>query len=106
MIKHKKNTLFKNLGKADVTAHVNFSLLSEFFSKSGLKIKKITTQQKFLKTMGIINRANIVSKKMNFANQSDLYLRVKRLLSPKSMGNLFKVIMAYKFKNNDFIGFE
>ena len=33
VIKHKKNKLLKNLGKADITAHVNFSLLSEFFKK-------------------------------------------------------------------------
>ena len=26
-----KNNILNNLGKADVTAHVNFSLLSEFF---------------------------------------------------------------------------
>ena len=30
-MKHKKNNLFNNLGKADITAHVNFALLNEFF---------------------------------------------------------------------------
>ena len=39
-----------------------------------------------------------IAKKMKFSEQSDLYLRIKRLLSPKYMGNLFKVILAYKFK--------
>ena len=106
VMRHKKNILLKNLGKADITAHVNFALLNEFFLKNGLKIKKIITQQKFLKSMGIIERANIISKKMNFSDQSDLYLRMKRLLSANSMGNLFKVIMAYKSKNNKFAGFE
>ena len=56
--------------------------------------------------MGIIERANILSKKMNFKEQSDLYLRLKRLLDTKSMGNLFKVIFAYKFKSDNFLGFE
>ena len=56
--------------------------------------------------MGIIERAKIIAKKMKFTEQSDLYLRIKRLLSPKSMGNLFKVILAYKFKNNNFFGFK
>ena len=32
VIKH-KNNIFNSLGKADITAHVNFSLLSEFFKK-------------------------------------------------------------------------
>ena len=56
--------------------------------------------------MGIIERAQIMSNKMKFREQSDLYLRLKRLLGSKYMGNLFKVIMAYKFNNNNFAGFK
>ena len=55
--------------------------------------------------MGIINRAEIVSKKMNFKEKSDLYLRLQRLLSPKQMGELFKVIFAFKLKNKFSLGF-
>ena len=105
VMKHKKNILLDNLGKADVTAHVNFGLLNEFFLKNGLKVNKIISQKKFLENMGIIERAKIVAKKMQFSEQSDLYLRIKRLLSPGSMGNLFKVILAYKFDKNNFSGF-
>ena len=32
-MKHKRNDLLKNLGKADITSHVNFELLKEFFQK-------------------------------------------------------------------------
>ena len=32
--------------------------------------------------MGIIERAEIISKKMKFRDQSNMYLRLKRLLSP------------------------
>ncbi len=106
VMKHKKNSLLKNLGKADITAHVNFALLNEFFSKKGLKIKDVITQKQFLENMGILKRAQIVAKKMKFSEQSDLYLRIKRLLSPKSMGNLFKVMLAYKFNNDNFVGFK
>jgi SAM-dependent MidA family methyltransferase len=56
--------------------------------------------------MGIFKRAQIVAKKMKFSEQANLYLRIKRLLSPKSMGNLFKVILAYKFNNDNFVGFK
>ena len=56
--------------------------------------------------MGIVERANVLAKKMKFTQQSDLYLRVKRLLSPKYMGELFKVILAYKSDDNNFAGFE
>jgi cyclopropane-fatty-acyl-phospholipid synthase len=106
VMKHKKNSLLHNLGKADITAHVNFTLLSEFFKKDGLKVKNIITQKQFLERMGILERAQIMSNKMKFREQSDLYLRLKRLLGSNYMGDLFKVIMAYKFKNNNFAGFK
>jgi hypothetical protein len=43
---------------------------------------------------------------MNFKEQSSLYLRLKRLLDIKLMGNLFKVIFAFKYKKENFLGFE
>ena len=106
VLKHKKNKLLDNLGKADVTSHINFELLKEFFKKNNLKTKKIVTQQEFLKRNGIIERAEILAKKMKFNDQSDLYLRLKRLLHPKLMGNLFKVALAYNCKNKNFNGFN
>jgi cyclopropane-fatty-acyl-phospholipid synthase len=105
-MRHKKNNLFNNLGKADITALVNFKLLAEFFTKNSLKIKDPITQKEFLQNMGIIERAKILSKKMKFTEQSNLYLRIQRLLSPKYMGELFKVILAYKFDNINFPGFK
>ena len=106
VMKHKKNRLLDNLGKADITAHVNFALLSEFFKKDGLKVKNVITQKQFLEKMGILERAQIMSNKMKFREQSDFYLRLKRLLGSNYMGDLFKVIMAYKSKNNNFAGFK
>ena len=105
-MKHKRNNVLDNLGKADITAHVNFALLSEFFKKEGLKVKNVITQKQFLERMGIVERAQIISNKMKFREKSDLYLRLKRLLGSNYMGNLFKVIMAYKFNNNNFAGFK
>ena len=56
--------------------------------------------------MGIIERANSISQNMNFKEQSNLYLRLKRLLDEKFMGNLFKVIFTYKSKKDNFLGFK
>ena len=106
VLKHKKNHLLKNLGKADITSNVNFKLLCEFFLKNDLKVEKILTQNNFLKNMGIIERAEMIGKKMKFRDQSNMYLRLKRLLSPSLMGELFKVILAYKPKSNKFFGFN
>ena len=106
VMKHKKNNLLSNLGKADITAHVNFKLLIEFFLKNNLKTKNLLSQKEFLENMGIFERAKVLARKMKFTEQSDLYLRMQRLLSPKYMGELFKVIIAYKFDRNNLAGFE
>ena len=106
VIKHKKNNILNNLGKADITSHVNFELLSEFFIKNKLKLKKIVSQQRFLKNMGILERAKLICNKKKFTEQSNIHLRLKRLLSPNLMGDLFKVTLAYKAKSDKFFGFD
>ena len=103
--KHKKNEIFENIGSADITSLVNFSLLKEYFESKKIKVEKIVTQSFFLKKMGILQRAEIVSKKMNFKDKSDLYFRLKRLLDIKLMGELFKVIFAHRIKGKKIIGF-
>tara|TARA_B100001121_G_C18632797_1_gene595218 strand:- start:240 stop:1316 length:1077 start_codon:yes stop_codon:yes gene_type:complete len=95
-----------HIGKADVTYLVNFSLLKEFFKKKNLKVKKIVTQKFFLETMGIIERAKIIEKKMNNRQKKNMLITLKRLLHKDSMGELFKVIFSYNSKENDFLGFD
>ena len=99
-------TMLKNLGKADITSLVNFNLLKEYFLKNKLKVKKIVTQRFFLERMGIIERARNLKKKKT--NTEQIYMRetLSRLLDEKQMGNLFKVIFGYKYKKNDFFGFD
>jgi len=103
--KHKKNILFKDIGEADITSLVNFNLLKNYFKKNKLKTNNIVTQEFFLKKMGIINRAEILSKSMNFQEKSDIYYRLQRLLNPKQMGELFKVIFTFKLKKKFSTGF-
>ena len=98
--------MIRNLGRADISSLVNFSLLKEYFLKNNLKVKKIVTQRFFLERMGIIERAQILEKKMTNAEKKYMQETLVRLLEEKQMGNLFKVIFGYKNKNNDFFGFE
>ena len=37
VMRHKKNYVLDNLGEADITSHVNFALLKEFFLKNNQK---------------------------------------------------------------------
>ena len=103
---HKKNQLFEDLTNADITSLVNFNLLKEYFIHKKLKVKKIVSQKFFLERLGILERANIISKNMNFREKADLFFRIKRLIDPKIMGKLFKVIFAYKSKKENFVGFN
>jgi Uncharacterized conserved protein len=98
--------IFSNLGKADITSLVNFKLLREFFFQNNLKVKNIVSQKFFLERMGIIERAKILEKKMTIKQKKYMSETLNRLLEEKQMGKLFKVIFGYKYKNNDFLGFE
>ena len=67
--------------------------------------KKITTQNEFLKKMGILERANILSRKMTFKEKANMFYRLKRLLDYKEMGILFKVLFAQKRGRKFSLGF-
>ena len=103
---HKKNYVFNNIGNSDITSLVNFKLLKDYLSNNNLTLNKIVSQSFFLKRIGILDRAKIISRKMSFKEKSDLYLRLHRLLDPSQMGELFKVIFAYKSKKKFFLGFN
>jgi NADH dehydrogenase [ubiquinone] 1 alpha subcomplex assembly factor 7 len=103
---HKKNNVFENLGQADVTSLVNFKLLREHFRCKNLIVKNVVTQSFFLKKLGILERAERISLNMSFKEKSDLHSRLKRLLNPYSMGELFKVFFAFKKNSKNIIGFE
>ena len=66
---------------------------------------ELTNQRKFLTNIGIKERAEIISKNLNFLKKTDIYYRLKRLLDKNEMGEIFKV-MFVKNKSNKFkLGF-
>ena len=90
---------------SDITSHINFKLFHKILKKNNLNVKKVTTQNEFLKKIGILERANILSKKMTFKAKVDMFYRLKKLLDCKEMGSLFKVIFAQKKNGNFSLGF-
>jgi len=99
-----KNPLIKP-GHSDITSHINFKLFSKILKKNNLNVKKITTQNEFLKKIGILHRANILSKKMTFREKANMFYRLKRLLDFREMGRLFKVLFAQKKGKKFSLGF-
>jgi len=62
--------------------------------------------KKFLLNLGILSRAEIISKNLSFSKKANIYYRLKRLIDEKYMGNLFKVIFASSNKIKFNLGFK
>jgi len=74
--------------------------------KFNLKVSSMTNQKEFLINLGILKRAEIISKNLTFSKKANIYYRLKRLIDENYMGKLFKVMLATK-KNVYFnVGFE
>ncbi len=106
VMNHEFNNIFKNIGNADITSLVNFSLYKDYFNSNNLSVENIISQSEFLQKMGIVERVKIASKKMNCENKSNLYLRLKRLIDPDMMGRNFKVIFAKNKRSNFCLAFK
>jgi len=103
--KHKKNIFLENIYKADITHLINFNFFKQKIINLEIDSVNLTTQREFLLKMGILERAEIISKNMPFSKKSDIYFRLKRLIDKKQMGTLFKVLFATNKKNNFNLGF-
>ena len=103
---HKYSDILENIGESDITYNINFNLFQKVINQNKNLDTLVTTQKKFLTSMGILQRAEIVSKNIAFSKKTDLFYRIRRLIDEKQMGELFKV-MLIKTKNNRFqTGFQ
>ena len=100
------SSILLNPGNNDISHLINFSFISKLSNKLGLKVVGITNQGKFLKKIGIVERANIISKNKNFRDIKNIYFRLKRLIDPGQMGKIFKVIFLKKRSNKFDLGFK
>jgi cyclopropane-fatty-acyl-phospholipid synthase len=104
--RHKLSNILDNFSKSDITYDINFKIIEKIVKKFGLKVGGITDQTNFLQKLGILERAEIISKNLPFSRKADVYFRVKRLVDENSMGKIFKVMFVTK-KNIKFkIGFK
>ena len=73
-----------------------FFLLKKIAKKLNLRVAGITNQRNFLTKLGILHRAEILAKNLEFSKKTDIYYRLKRLLHKNFMGELFKVMLITK----------
>ena len=92
--KHNFNNVLDNFGKSDITYNLNFFLLKKIVKKLNLKVAGLTSQRNFLTKLGILERAEILAKNLQFSKKADIYYRIKRLIDRNFMGELFKVMFV------------
>jgi NADH dehydrogenase [ubiquinone] 1 alpha subcomplex assembly factor 7 len=103
--KHKYCDVLKSFRNADITYNLSFNLINKIINKLGPCSSLSTTQKKFLSKLGILKRAEILSKNMPFNEKADIYFRIKRLIDENQMGHLFKVMFITNHKNKFKLGF-
>ena len=92
--KHNFDNVLDNFGKSDITYNLNFFLLKKIVKKLNLKVVGLTSQRNFLTKLGILDRAEILAKNLQFSKKADIYYRIKRLIDRNFMGELFKVMFV------------
>lgn len=98
---HKPVDVFSNIGKADLTAHVNFSQIVNMSNC----FYKFTTQGKFLENMGVTARAQALAKNLEGEALENLISSHRRLTHPDQMGALFKFLALFPENVDNIAGF-
>ena len=85
---------YGNIGKQDITAHVNFSSLKKWGEEFGLKTTGYCPQGTFLISLGIDEAiAEIYGDSPDYSSE---ILNIKNLILPQGMGETHKVMVQYK----------
>ena len=89
---HEHHQVLKDIGDADITAHVDFLALSQAAQMEGVNVHEIMPQGAFLMRMGAGDRTTSLCKISSAEQQKLLISGLKRLADPSEMGELFKVL--------------
>lgn len=87
---HEYVDVLSHVGDADLTNHVDFSALHRRVGKEHVQL---TTQGDFLRTLGIVIRAEVLKKKAGREQAKELQKGLDRLINYSEMGELFKVLL-------------
>jgi SAM-dependent MidA family methyltransferase len=92
ILNHKHSDILQDIGRADLSAHVDFGMLKNVAENNGVAYCGIINQGDFLRNMGIEIRVTKLSQNATIAQKNDLLAAYDRLVSDKKMGKLFKVL--------------
>ncbi len=94
-----------NIGRSDLTCHVNFGHLKEIALSGGLGTYGPISQGQFLKNLGFDMRIEML-KDENPSQKANLEAASTRLTHPQQMGTLFKVMAIFSPLSVPPAGFE
>ncbi len=90
---------YKRLGEQDITTHVDFTNLMNAGRLLGFDVTGFTKQSHFLIALGVLERLRDTNTDI------ETRLKMKNLLHPEGMGDIFKVLIQHKnIKNSQLSG--
>lgn len=88
---------YDNVGRQDITAHVDFTALIRKGEERGLAFTGLVPQYRFLLAMGLVEEMAEASIGMDPMESLQFRLSLKRLIEPeRGMGEIFKVLIQHK----------
>ena len=90
--RHRRHGVLEDPGAADLTAHVDFSALAAAARQAGAASFGPMTQGRFLRALGIEERAAALRRGASDAAGRDIAVALDRLTSTDGMGTLFKAL--------------
>ncbi|MDP2267904.1 MAG: SAM-dependent methyltransferase [Deltaproteobacteria bacterium] len=88
---------YENVGRQDITAHVDFTSLIRKGNEIGLDFTGLVPQYRFLMAMGLLEEMAEISQDMSPVNSLQLRLSLKHLIDPElGMGEVFKVLIQHR----------
>lgn len=85
---------YERPGEQDITAHVDFTYLMNVGKLAGLQVTGFTKQSHYLIALGILEKLN------NTHTDIETTLKMKNLIHPEGMGEIFKVLIQHKNVEN------
>ncbi len=90
---HNYTNIFDNIGKQDISSHVNFDELIKIAKENNLKVDEFSSQKEFLIKYGILDRMEHLINN-NPGMKKDLNIETQRLIANNQMGKLFKCLVV------------
>jgi SAM-dependent MidA family methyltransferase len=88
---------YDNVGRQDITAHVDFTALIRKGNEIGLDFTGLVPQYRFLMAMGLLEEMAALSRGMSTVESLQLRLSLKHLIDPeRGMGEVFKVLIQHR----------